>query len=96
MMFTFLENALNLSIFTQATSPLPLVKTLPPLLIITSPTEDTGELLIFTRQHFFENLFLPAAGRGGKDHDLLYQNSGRKYEDDLENYVLITITNYDL
>ena len=32
----------------------------------------------------FENLFPPAAERGGETYDLLYQNSIRKYEDDLE------------
>ena len=33
---------------------------------------------------FFENLFPPTAERGGENYDLLYQNSIRKYEDDLE------------
>ena len=32
---------------------------------------------------FFENLF-PQDGRGGGSYDLLYQNSIRKYKDDLE------------
>ena len=33
---------------------------------------------------FFENLFPPTAERGGQNYDLIYQNSIRKYEDDLE------------
>ena len=33
---------------------------------------------------FFENLFPPTAERGGENYDLLYQNSIRKYEGDLE------------
>ena len=36
------------------------------------------------RQHSFENLFPPTAERGGGSYDLLYENSVRKYEDDLE------------
>ena len=35
-------------------------------------------------QHSFDNLFLPTAERGGGNYDLLYLNSVRKYEDDLE------------
>ena len=34
--------------------------------------------------NFFENLFPPTAERAGKKYELLYQNSIRKYEDDLE------------
>ena len=33
---------------------------------------------------FFENLFPPTAERSGENYDLVYQNSVRKYEDDLE------------
>ena len=33
---------------------------------------------------FFENLFPPTAERSGENYDLLYQNSIRKYVDDLE------------
>ena len=36
------------------------------------------------RQHSFENVFPLTAERGGGNYDLLYQNSVRKYEDDLE------------
>ena len=32
----------------------------------------------------FKNLFPPTAERSGENYDLLYQNSIRKYEDDLE------------
>ena len=59
-MFTFLENALNLCIFTH--SPVPQSK---------------------LKVEFFENLF-PQEERGGRNYDLLYQNSIRKNEDDLE------------
>ena len=34
---------------------------------------------------FFGNLFPLTAERGRQNYDLLYQNSIRKYEDDLEN-----------
>ena len=33
---------------------------------------------------FFENLFAPTAEWGGENYDLLYQNSIRKYEHDVE------------
>ena len=36
------------------------------------------------RQHSFENLFPPTAERGGRNYDLLYQDSIKQYEDDLE------------
>ena len=36
------------------------------------------------QEEFFENLFPATAERGGENYDLLYQNSIRKYEDDLE------------
>ena len=61
MVFTFLENALNLGIFTHA-------------LVSQSNTQ----------AEFFENLFPPTAERGGENYNLLYQNSIRNYEDDLE------------
>ena len=37
-----------------------------------------------SHQHSFENLFPPTAERGDGNYDLLYQNSVRKYEEDLE------------
>ena len=61
MVLIFLQNALNLGIFTHV-----------PVL--------HSEL----QAEFFENLFPPTAERGGENYDLLYQNSIRKYEDDLE------------
>ena len=61
MVFAFLENALNLGIFTHA--PVPQSK---------------------LQAEIFENLFPPTAERGGENYDLLYQNSIREYEDDLE------------
>ena len=36
------------------------------------------------RSYFFDNLFPPTAEKGVGNYDLLYQNSVRKYEDDLE------------
>ena len=59
MVFTFIENALNLGIFTHV----PHSK---------------------FQAEFFENLFLPSAEGGGENYDLLYQNSIKKCEDDLE------------
>ena len=60
MVFTFLENALSLCIFTNA--PVPHSK---------------------LQAEFFENQFLPDES-GGENYGLLYQNSIRKYKDDLE------------
>ena len=37
---------------------------------------------------FFENLFPQKAERGGENYHLLYQNSVRKYEDELEHSVI--------
>ena len=45
-------------------------------------------------QQSFENLFLPTVEKWGGNYDLLYQNSIKKYEDDLEHEVLCTL--YDL
>ena len=39
--------------------------------------------LLLLLMNFLENLFPPTAERGGEKYDLLYQNSVRKYEDDL-------------
>ena len=51
----------------------------------------------FPRHCCFENLFLPAAGRGGGNFDMLYQNSTKKYEDDSFNifiyYVICSFSN---
>ena len=61
MVFTFLENTLNIVIFTHA--PVPQWK---------------------LQAEYFENLFPPTVERGRENYDLLYQNSIRKYEDNLE------------
>ena len=42
------------------------------------------EITFSPRQHSFENLFPPTTERSGGNYDLLYQNSVRKYKDDLE------------
>ena len=66
MVITFLENALNLGIFTHTS-------------------------LHHSKLHAecFGNLFLQTAERVGKTMtDLLYQNSIRKYKDDLEHKVI--------
>ena len=36
------------------------------------------------RQHSFENMFPLTAKRGGRNYNLLYQNSVRKYDNDFE------------
>ena len=70
MEFTFLENALIRGIFTHA----PSHSKLAPKFLSSRP-----------RQHSFENLFPPSAEKGGgRNNALLYQNSVRKYEYDLE------------
>ena len=44
---------------------------------------------------FFENLFPPRRkGQGGENYDLLYQNSIRNYEYNLEHYFIYLL--YDL
>ena len=70
---TFLENALIRRIFTHA----PPQSKLSPKLLSSRPRPK--EIT-----HSFENLFPPTAERGGGNYDLLYQNSLRKYEDNLE------------
>ena len=78
-MFAFLENALNLDIFTHA---LPsLLKTQPTFL---SCTLGRGKLLIPQGSIILEILFPPIVERDGGNDDLLYKNSIKEYEDDLE------------
>ena len=72
MVLAFLENALNLGIFPQVF----------PKFLSSHPRQ--REIAHSRGQHFFENLFPPTAQMGGGNYDLLYQNSIRKYEDDLE------------
>ena len=57
------------------------------------PRENTLNLGIVTHApvsrsklwaEFFENLFPPTAERGGENCDLFYQNSIKKYKDDLK------------
>ena len=61
MVFAFLENVLNLGIFTHV--PVPHSKLQP---------------------EFLENLFPQTGRKCYENYDLLYQNSIRKYEDDLD------------
>ena len=78
MEFTFLENALIRGIFTCIT---PHSKLAPNFL---SSRPRQKKVTHSPRQHSFENLFPPTAKKGEGNYDLLYQNSVRKYEDDLE------------
>ena len=78
MEFTFLENALIRGIFTRIT---PHSK-LAPKFLSSHPRQK--KVTHSPRQHSFENLFPPTAEKGEGNYDLLYQNSVRKYEDDLE------------
>ena len=83
MIFTFLESALNLGIFTQ--TPLLTQNSSPPALPkFLSSHPRKREITNSPRQHFFENLFPPTAETVVENCDLLYQNSIRKYLDDLE------------
>ena len=78
MEFIFLENVSIRGIFTHAPPHSKLaLKFLP-----SHPKQK--ETAHFPRQHSFENLFPPIAERGGTNNDWLYQNSVRKYEDDLK------------
>ena len=81
MVFTFLENALNLGICIHALPPHSKLST--NSYHQTFARVGTGKLLICLAA-FFENLLPPTAERGGEKYDLIYQNSIRKYEVDLE------------
>ena len=84
MEFTFLKNALIRGIFTHV----PPHSKLTPKFLSSHPREK--EITHSPRQHSFENLFPPTAERGGGNCDLLlYLNSVRKYEDDLEHLVFL-------
>ena len=78
MEFTFLENALIRGIFTHASPHSKLASK------FLSSRPRQKEITHSRKQVSFENLFPPTAERGGENSDLLYQNSVRKYEDDLE------------
>ena len=54
---------------------------LPQVLVITPRQK---EIPHSPRQRSFENLFPPTAERGGGNYELFYQDSIRKYDDDLE------------
>ena len=49
------------------------------------------KLLHSPRQQSFENMFPQTAERGGGNYDLHYQNSVRKYGDDLEHFVFFIL-----
>ena len=78
MEFTFLENALPRGIFTHA----PPHSEVAPKFLSSLPRQK--ETTHSPRQYSFENLFPRTAEKGGGNYDLFYQNSVRKYEDDLE------------
>ena len=86
MEFTSLENALIQSIFTLA----PPHSKLGIKFLSSHPRQK--KITHPPRQHSFENLFPPTPERGGGNYNLLYQNSVRKYEDDLEQFYIL----YDL
>ena len=81
MEFTFLEHALIQDIFTNTP---PNSKHAPKFL---SSCPRQKKITHSLRQHSFENLFQPKAERSGGNDDLIYQNSTRRYEVDLEHYV---------
>ena len=78
MEFTFLENGLIRGIFTHA----PPQSKLAPKFLSSHPRQ--RDITHSPRLHSFENLFPSTAERGGRNYDLLYQISVRKYEDDLK------------
>ena len=78
MDFTFLENALVRGISTHV----PPHSKLVPNFLSSRPRQK--EITHSPRQHSFENLFSLTAETSGRNYDLLYQNSVRKYEDNLE------------
>ena len=78
MVFTFVENASIRGIFTHA----PHHSKLAPMFLSSHPRQK--EINHSPKQHSFKNLFPPTVERDIGNYDLLYQNSVRKYEDDLE------------
>ena len=78
MEFTFLENALIWGIFTHA----PSHSKLTPKFLPSRPRQK--EITHSPRQHSFEDLFPTTAEKCSGNYDLLYHNSERRYEDDLE------------
>ena len=76
--FTLLENAMIQVIVTHVSSH----SKLAPKFFSSHPREK--EITHSPRQHSFENPFPLAEERGGGTYELLYQNSVRKYEDDLK------------
>ena len=78
MEFTFLENALIRGIFTHSVPHSNLTSK------FLSSRSREKEITHSARQHSLENLFPPTVERVGGNYDLLYQNSIKKHEDDLE------------
>ena len=78
MEFTFLENVLIRGIFTHA----PPHSELTPKFLSSRPRQK--EITHSPWAAFFRKSVSPTAERGGGNYGLLYQNSVRKYEDDLE------------
>ena len=78
MEFTFLEDALIPGIFTHA----PPESKFSPKLLPSRPRQK--EITHSPRYHLFENLFPQTVERAGRIYDWPYQNSVRKYEDNLE------------
>ena len=74
----YIPQCIDLRYFYSCPSPL---KTCPQVLVITPYAEENYST---HRQRSFKNLFSLTAGRGIGNYDLLYQNSVRKCEDDLE------------
>ena len=72
------RKCIDLGYFYSCSSPL---KTRTQVLVITPYAEG---IYLFPRQHSFENLFPPTVEKGGENYDLIYQNSARKNEDDLD------------
>ena len=79
MVFTFLENLLNLPPHPR---PPPPQSKLYPKFLSSHPRQ--REITHSLRQYFFKNLFPPTAERSVGNYDLLFRNSIRKYEDDLK------------
>ena len=87
MEFTFLENALNRGIFAHSL----LHSKLTSNLLSSRPRQNN--ITHSPRQYSFENRFSSKAERGEGNYDLPYQNSIRKYEDDLEHKVFYILYN---
>ena len=88
MVLTFLENALNLDIFTHV--PLP-HSTISPKFLSSHPMQSDSSQ--FHKQHFFENLFSPTAEKGEENYFIRIQSENMKMTQNIRLFMFCMICN---